>query len=343
MRYADGSFRHVSAVATNLLDDARIGGHRPHRPRRRGAQGLRGATAPPRVPRRADRARQPRALLRPRRARAPAGGARRRAGRGAVHRPRRLQGDQRPRSGTPQATGCCRRSPSRLDACLRAGDTVARLGGDEFGVLLEGIAEPARDARPASACSTRCARRSSSPASRSSVSASIGMAISEADVSGVEELLRRATSRCTTPSATASAALALYDARAGGSRRARRTGRQWFAGSDEQRAEIVSVLEDPDALTMVFQPIMDLRTGRVAGYESLVALQPHALPAARPMVRARPTAAGSATRSRPRRSPPRWPRPAGRPAPTSPSTSARPRCSSAEVLRRAARPPRRAS
>ena len=26
MRYADGSYRHIAAVATNLLDDARVGG-----------------------------------------------------------------------------------------------------------------------------------------------------------------------------------------------------------------------------------------------------------------------------------------------------------------------------
>ena len=29
------------------------------------------------------------------------------------------------------------------------------------------------------------------------------------------------------------------------------------------------MLEDPDALTMVFQPMLDLRTGRVAAYEAL--------------------------------------------------------------------------
>ena len=52
MRYADGSFRHVAAAATSLLDDARVRGHRAHRARRRGPQGLRGAAAPPRVPRR---------------------------------------------------------------------------------------------------------------------------------------------------------------------------------------------------------------------------------------------------------------------------------------------------
>ena len=29
------------------------------------------------------------------------------------------------------------------------------------------------------------------------------------------------------------------------------------------------MLADPDGITIVFQPIMDLRTGRIAGYESL--------------------------------------------------------------------------
>ena len=43
----------------------------------------------------------------------------------------------------------------------------------------------------------------------------------------------------------------------------------WFARNDEQRAEIQDVLDDPGAITMVYQPIMDLRTGRAVGYESL--------------------------------------------------------------------------
>ena len=42
-----------------------------------------------------------------------------------------------------------------------------------------------------------------------------------------------------------------------------------FMSSEAQRAEIVALLEDPDALTMVFQPVLDLRTGRVAAYEAL--------------------------------------------------------------------------
>jgi EAL domain-containing protein (putative c-di-GMP-specific phosphodiesterase class I) len=85
----------------------------------------------------------------------------------------------------------------------------------------------------------------------------------------VEEFLRKAD-------------LAMYEAKRNGKRRAelyrsqleRLDGPdghrgQWFARDDEQRAEIEDVLQDPDGITMVFQPIIDLRTGRIAGYESL--------------------------------------------------------------------------
>jgi EAL domain-containing protein (putative c-di-GMP-specific phosphodiesterase class I) len=42
-----------------------------------------------------------------------------------------------------------------------------------------------------------------------------------------------------------------------------------FMSSEAQRSEILSLLADPQALTMVFQPVLDLRTGRVAAYEAL--------------------------------------------------------------------------
>ena len=79
----------------------------------------------------------------------------------------------------------------------------------------------------------------------------------------------RATSRCTRPSATASAGWSVYDARDGRADAPDRRPLTWFMRSDEQHDEIRSLLEDPDALTMAFQPIMDLRTGRIAGYEAL--------------------------------------------------------------------------
>src|SRR5205814_5381258 len=39
--------------------------------------------------------------------------------------------------------------------------------------------------------------------------------------------------------------------------------------AQRERAEIRSLLEDSNALRIVFQPIVDLSTGRVAGHEAL--------------------------------------------------------------------------
>jgi EAL domain-containing protein (putative c-di-GMP-specific phosphodiesterase class I) len=43
----------------------------------------------------------------------------------------------------------------------------------------------------------------------------------------------------------------------------------WAMRSDEQREQILSLLDRPDAVRIVFQPIIDLRTGEIAGYEAL--------------------------------------------------------------------------
>jgi diguanylate cyclase (GGDEF)-like protein/PAS domain S-box-containing protein len=155
----------------------------------------------------------------------------------------------------------------RLTSCLRAADTAARLGGDEFGVLVEGV-----DADAIAQTAARMLEALARPVELAdgpvSVSASLGIALSTPEDRGVEALLRRAD-------------LAMYQAKRNGKARAElyhdalenpdgRAGRApWFARDDEQRAEIEDILADADAITMVFQPIMDLRTGRVAGYESL--------------------------------------------------------------------------
>jgi EAL domain-containing protein (putative c-di-GMP-specific phosphodiesterase class I) len=43
----------------------------------------------------------------------------------------------------------------------------------------------------------------------------------------------------------------------------------WFNRSDEQREQVLSLLDRPDAIRTVFQPIIDLRTGDIAAYEAL--------------------------------------------------------------------------
>jgi diguanylate cyclase (GGDEF)-like protein/PAS domain S-box-containing protein len=156
----------------------------------------------------------------------------------------------------------------RLTSCLRTADTAARLGGDEFGVLLEGVTDADSVAFTAARMLEALARPIELADGPVSISASIGIALSTPEDRGVEELLRRAD-------------LAMYQAKRNGKARAElyetalegsggRDGHgPWFARNDEQRAEIEDILADPDAITMVFQPIMDLRTGRIAGYESL--------------------------------------------------------------------------
>src|SRR3954447_24078670 len=266
MRYADGSFRHVAAAATSLLDDPRVEGIvltvRDVEARKAFEEQLRHRAFHDALTGLANRAlfydRVEHALTRAARAETPVGVL------FVDLDDFKAVNDTR---GHAEGDRLLQEVARRLTACLRAGDTAARLGGDEFGVLVESATE----AEALEATSARVLEALRQPVELEDgkvvVNASIGMAISTSHDRGVEEFLRKAD-------------LAMYDAKRTGKRRARlyeprledgahTVGGQWFARDDEHRAEIESVLADPDGITMVFQPIMDLRTGRVAGYESL--------------------------------------------------------------------------
>jgi diguanylate cyclase (GGDEF)-like protein/PAS domain S-box-containing protein len=266
MRYADGSFRHVAAAATSLLDDPRVRGIvltvRDVEDRKAFEEQLRHRAFHDALTGLANRAlfydRVEHALTR---------GARADAHVGVLFVDLddfKTVNDTR---GHADGDRLLQEVAMRLESCLRAGDTAARLGGDEFGVLVENVSGP--DSLEATAARVLEALRQPVDLANGVVvvNASVGMAVSTIADRGVEEFLRKAD-------------LAMYDAKRAGKQRARlydprleddahTVGGQWFARDDEQRAEIESVLADPDGITMVFQPIMDLRTGRVAGYESL--------------------------------------------------------------------------
>jgi diguanylate cyclase (GGDEF)-like protein/PAS domain S-box-containing protein len=266
MRYADGTHRHVAAVATSLLSDVRVQGIvltvRDVEDRKAFEEQLRHRAFHDALTGLANRA-----LFYDRTEHSLTRCARTNAQVGVLFVDLddfKAINDTR---GHAEGDRLLQEVANRLTTCLRAGDTAARLGGDEFGVLVENVADP--DALQATAARVLEALRQ--PVVLASgevvVSASVGMAISTLQDRGVEEFLRKAD-------------LAMYEAKRGGKRRAqlyearledggRGSRSQWFARDDEQRAEIEGVLEDPHGITMVFQPIMDLRTGRVAGYESL--------------------------------------------------------------------------
>jgi diguanylate cyclase (GGDEF)-like protein len=143
---------------------------------------------------------------------------------------------------------------AKLRATVREDDAVGRLGGEEFMLVLPGVgatgaAEAAERARAALA-EIRVHGRP--------LECSAGVASCPDDAREAAELLERADA-------------ALYAAKHGGRRQTRRyavnlTGRP--SATDERR-EIEALLCRPGALCTHFQPVLELATGRVGGYEAL--------------------------------------------------------------------------
>lgn len=146
---------------------------------------------------------------------------------------------------------------SRLRRAVREADTPGRFGGDEFVVVCPDLA----DGRDAVVVAERIGALLAEPfdvAGRElRVSASIGVAVAEADTSA-DELLRRAD-------------LAAY--------RAKQRGRNRFEIFDDELRQVVAGraateralrtgLEVGDVVVH-YQPVYDLPTGQVAGFETL--------------------------------------------------------------------------
>jgi diguanylate cyclase (GGDEF)-like protein len=147
---------------------------------------------------------------------------------------------------------------SRIRAAVRSEDTVARLGGDEFAVLLEKVEDSGE-------VSAACNRILSSlrdnlyvSGEEVSVTTTIGIALSEAG-SSADALLSQAD-------------LAMYHAKSHGKNRFE-TYRLSFGDERLQRIELVEALRravDEKDLSVVYQPVVDLRTSEVVGVEALV-------------------------------------------------------------------------
>jgi diguanylate cyclase (GGDEF)-like protein len=147
----------------------------------------------------------------------------------------------------------------RLRNCLRPGDTAARLGGDEFAVLLGGPLDRQGVDRivdrirtqfdvPVDLGEGRLAR----------IGASIGIAAGSAGLTDADSLIRQAD-------------IAMYAAkRGGGGSVYYETG---LGDATSTRDHAVAELTDAIArgeLITVFQPLVNLRTGRPTGAEALV-------------------------------------------------------------------------
>ncbi|MFA5884740.1 MAG: EAL domain-containing protein [Acidimicrobiia bacterium] len=145
----------------------------------------------------------------------------------------------------------------RLRSALRPGDAVARFGGDEFVVVCVGLATVDEVMAVARRMLDVVAQPIEIDGMEIVVTASIGVAL--ADGQSPEALLRDADT-------------AMYRAKERGRGRA-----ELFDGA--LRARVVARLDverdlrralDAGELTLHYQPVMSLRTGRFSGFESLV-------------------------------------------------------------------------
>jgi diguanylate cyclase (GGDEF)-like protein len=147
---------------------------------------------------------------------------------------------------------------ARLAALVRESDSAARLGGDEFALLVGG----AESTAAVEAAAERIVGAFAEPFALASglvtTTVTVGVATTQ-DSTDTDELLRHAD-------------LALYAAKAAGKRQWRRYQPVLSSGLIRRR-EIQEALEEAvakSAFSLVYQPIVALGTGELAGFEALI-------------------------------------------------------------------------
>jgi diguanylate cyclase (GGDEF)-like protein/PAS domain S-box-containing protein len=147
----------------------------------------------------------------------------------------------------------------RLKVIARAGDTVARLGGDEFAILIEPSDRPVDDGET---MAERILQALSFPAAIEDqivrASASLGITVGSPS--------------CTATSMLRDADVAMYRAKTAGKA-------QWVVYDATMRTAAVERLQletdliralDEDQFVLVYQPVVELETDHVIGFEALI-------------------------------------------------------------------------
>ena len=148
---------------------------------------------------------------------------------------------------------------NRLRAAVRPGDTVARLGGDEFTILLDSLTSPDDAIDTARRLLSTLSEEFKLPGREVFITASIGVALSTSGYEHAEEVLRDADT-------------AMYRAKSLGRGRYEIFDKAMDANATDSlqiETDLWRALER-DELTLDYQPIVSLQTGRIAGFEALL-------------------------------------------------------------------------
>jgi diguanylate cyclase (GGDEF)-like protein len=147
----------------------------------------------------------------------------------------------------------------RMQQVVRAGDLVARLGGDEFVVLLE----PVVDEKSAVAVGQRLIAEVSKPVTLSGghlvrVGASVGVAISQDGTTDADLLVVEADTAAYRAKNLGRGRTEVFDAD---------LRRELHARAELERGLRAALAEDQ--LTLRYQPVIEISTGGVTGYEAV--------------------------------------------------------------------------
>ena len=158
--------------------------------------------------------------------------------------------------GHPVGDALLRQVASRLSRCLRGAGQVARLGGDEFAILQIGLDRR----RGAASLARRIVSALGAPydldGEQVAIGASVGIALANGPADNASDLIKRAD-------------LALYAAKASGRGTYRFFEQPMDQGLREKqrlRTELRMAVTQ-GAFTLHYQPILDLRTGRIGCFE----------------------------------------------------------------------------
>jgi len=161
--------------------------------------------------------------------------------------------------GHPSGDELLRQVAARLRTCIRESDSLCRIGGDEFAILQASLIDSG-DALSSAERMASCLRAPFDLNGRHvSIGASVGIALAPEHGSGFEALLKKADAALYVAKSQGKGNWCLYNTEIDERLNSRRV----------MESELKDALETGQ-FELAYQPICDLRTGSICGFEALL-------------------------------------------------------------------------